>query len=415
MMEILELAKRAKRASNEVAKLSSKQKNQILLGVTDELIAQKELIKEQNQIDIKNAREDGISEALIDRLTLNDSRISAMSVALKELANFPDPIGQIVGGWRHQNGMSIAKMRVPLGVIAMIYESRPNVSIDAAALALKAGNAIILRGSASALASNICLSEIFCRVGEKFGLPSGAVSLIKSKEREDVLKLIQLKEWIDVLIPRGGKNLKDFITQNAQIPVIITGAGVCHTFVDESANLSKAVEIIKNAKTQRPSVCNALECLVLHENIAKQILPILLKEMNEVEFRLDEKIYAKFTNFANTKKADSSDFGTEFLSLIMAVKIVKNTAEAIEFINENSSAHSEAILSQNSANIERFLNEINSAVVYANASTRFSDGGEFGFGGEIGISTQKLHARGPMGVEALTTTKYIVRGEGQIR
>ncbi|MBR8466434.1 glutamate-5-semialdehyde dehydrogenase [Campylobacter sp. faydin G-140] len=415
MSEILKIAKAAKAASKELLNLSASVKNDILKAVADELIAQKEAIKDINLKDIKAARMSGMSEALIDRLTLTDSRIEAMSQGVVELANFKDIVGEVLGGWEHKNGLKISKVRVPLGVLGMIYESRPNVSIDAAALALKSSNAIILRGSASAINSNIFLVNLFNCVGAKLGLPSGAVSLIATTEREAVSEMIKLHKYIDVLIPRGGKKLKEFIIQNATIPVIETGSGVCYIYVDESADLSEAINIIKNAKMQRPSACNSVECVLLHEKIAEKILPNLVDELQSVELRVESKFYDKLNKFKNVIKADESDFGTEYLALILAIKSVADVGEAIEYINAHSSKHSDSIISQNYANIEQFLNSIDSAVVYANASTRFSDGGEFGFGGEIGISTQKLHARGPMGVSELTTYKYIVRGAGQTR
>ncbi|MGG7048993.1 MULTISPECIES: glutamate-5-semialdehyde dehydrogenase [unclassified Campylobacter] len=415
MSEILSLAKQAKLASLALKSLQTRTKNEILNAVANELIAKKEQIKEQNLLDLKNGKDSGLSDALLDRLTLTDARIEAMAAGVLQVANLADPVGEILGGWRHENGMQISKLRVPLGVLGVIYESRPNVSIDVAALSLKSSNAVILRGSASALHSNIALSELFNAVGAKFGLPAGAVSLVRDTNRQSVSEMIGLNGLIDVLIPRGGKGLKDFIMQNATIPVIETGAGVCHIFVDESADLDDAVAIIKNAKTQRPSVCNAVECVLLHERVAEKIMPTLIASLSNVQIRLDEKIYANFSGFENVKKAENSDFGVEFLDMILAVKVVKNLDEAINHINEHSSGHSDAILSGDYERVERFLNLVDSAVVYANASTRFSDGGEFGFGGEIGISTQKLHARGPMGLRELTTYKYIVRGEGQVR
>lgn len=311
--------------------------------------------------------------------------------------------------------MQISKIRVPLGVLGIIYESRPNVTIDAAALALKSSNAVILRGSANAISSNKFLVNLFNRVADKFSLPKNAVQLITNTDRNAVSEMIKMHEFIDVLIPRGGKNLKEFIIQNATIPVIETGAGVCHIYVDESANLNEAIEIIKNAKTQRPSTCNSVECVLLHEKIADEILPSLIAKLDNVELRLDRNLYENFGGFSNVRLASKEDFGEEFLDLVLAVKSVQDTSEAISYINSHSSGHSDSILSQNYENIEKFLNAVDSAVVYANASTRFSDGGEFGFGGEIGISTQKLHARGPMGVKELTTVKYVVRGNGQIR
>ena len=418
MNEILDICKRAKAACGELLRLGSKAKFEILNAVADELLAQKDAIKAANAKDLANGERSGLSAALLDRLRLTDARIEAMAQGVREVAGFAEVVGENLGGWSHPNGMQISRVRVPLGVLGIIYESRPNVSIDAAALALKSGNAAILRGSASALNSNIFLVNLFNEAGAKFGLPTGAVQLVESAEREVVAQMAKMSEHIDVLIPRGGKSLKDFIAQNATVPIIMTGAGVCHIFVDESANLSEAAKIIKNAKTQRPSVCNAVECVLLHEGVAGEILPELVREMPEVEFCVSEQLLgscADLRGAKNVKLAGENDFGAEFLDLVLAVRAVRDTGEAISFINAHSSGHSDAILSADYANVERFLNKVGSAVVYANASTRFSDGSEFGFGGEIGISTQKLHARGPMGVRELTTYKYVVRGGGQIR
>ena len=418
MNEILDICKHAKAACGELLRLDSKAKFEILNAVADELLAQKEAIKAANAKDLESGEKSGLSAALLDRLRLTDARIEAMAQGVREVAGFAEVVGENLGGWSHPNGMQISRVRVPLGVLGIIYESRPNVSIDAAALTLKSGNAVILRGSASALNSNIFLVNLFNEAGAKFSLPTGAVQLVESAEREVVAQMAKMSEYIDVLIPRGGKNLKDFIAQNATVPIIMTGAGVCHIFVDESANLSEAAKIIKNAKTQRPSVCNAVECVLLHERIAGEILPGLVREMPEVEFRVSSELLnacEQLRGTKNVKTAGESDFGAEFLDLVLAVRAVRDTDEAISFINAHSSGHSDAILSENYANVERFLNEVGSAVVYANASTRFSDGSEFGFGGEIGISTQKLHARGPMGVRELTTYKYVVRGNYQTR
>ena len=418
MNEILEICKRAKAACGDLLRLDSRAKFEILNAVADELLAQKDAIKTANAKDLAKGERSGLSLALLDRLRLTDTRIEAMAQGVREVAGFAEVVGENLGGWSHPNGMQISRVRVPLGVLGIIYESRPNVSIDAAALALKSGNAAILRGSASALNSNIFLVNLFNEAGAKFGLPAGAVQLVESADREVVAQMAKMSEYIDVLIPRGGKSLKYFIAQNATVPIIMTGAGVCHIFVDESADLASAVQIIKNAKTQRPSVCNAVECVLLHERVAGEILPELVREMPEVEFRVSEQLLsacADLRNAKNVKLAGESHFGAEFLDLVLAVRAVRDTDEAISFINAHSSGHSDTILSADYANIERFLNEVGSAVVYANASTRFSDGGEFGFGGEIGISTQKLHARGLMGVRELTTYKYVVRGDGQIR
>ena len=418
MNEILEICKRAKAACGELLRLDSRAKFEILNAVADKLLAKKDAIKAANAKDLESGERSGLGLALLDRLRLTDARIEAMAQGVREVAGFAEVVGENLGGWSHPNGMQISRVRVPLGVLGIIYESRPNVSIDAAALALKSGNAAILRGSASALNSNIFLVNLFNEAGAKFGLPGGAVQLVESADREVVAQMAKMSEYIDVLIPRGGKNLKDFIAQNATVPIIMTGAGVCHIFVDESANLSEAAKIIKNAKTQRPSVCNAVECVLLHERVAGEILPELLRKMPEVEFRMSEQLLgacADLRGAKNVKLAGENDFGAEFLDLVLAVRAVRDTDEAISFINAHSSGHSDAILSENYSNVERFLNEVGSAVVYANASTRFSDGSEFGFGGEIGISTQKLHARGPMGVRELTTYKYVVRGDYQTR
>ena len=407
----------AVQAKQELLTLSTTIKNEILRQVAKSLKEKTAEIIAVNAKDVEAATAKGLTTALIDRLTLTPSRITAMAQSLEEIANFPDPIGEIVSGWRHENGLTIAQKRVPIGVIGMIYESRPNVTIDVAALALKTSNAVILRGSSSTLASNKYLNDLFNTVGKKYGLPNYAVQFVESPERALVQDLIQATTYIDVIIPRGGKNLKEFIIANAMVPVIETGAGVCHVYVDSSGNIEQAIEIIINAKTQRPSVCNAIESVIVHQEIAPKLLPKLTECLlaENVELRYDTRAKKIIENQPAIKLATSEDFGEEYLDLILSLKLVADVNEAIEHINTYSTRHSDAIISQNSESIEKFLNLVDSAVVYANASTRFSDGGEFGFGGEIGISTQKLHARGPMGLKSLTTIKYIVRGEGQIR
>ena len=417
MSYISELGKKAKIASRELIKIGTKTKNDVLFAIADELIAKKEEIKAANKIDLENGEKNGISFALLDRMTLTDGRIEGMAQSLREMAMFPDPIGEVVTGWNHKNGMSIAKKRVPLGVIGMIYESRPNVTVDAAGLAIKSSNAIILRGSEDALNSNIYLSKLLNRVANAHGLPENAVQLVEKPERELVKDLIRADKFIDVIIPRGGKGLKRFIIENATIPMIETGAGICHIFVDETADIKQALPIIQNAKVQRPSVCNAIETALIHENVAKAILPELTEMLlkDNVELRYSKEALEIVGNRTDVKLATEEDFGTEYLDLIMSLKLVKNVDEAIEYINLHGTHHSDSILTKSIENAEKFLNEVDSANVYLNASTRFSDGGEFGFGGEIGISTQKLHARGPMGIRELTTTKYVIRGEGQIR
>ena len=417
MNYIEEMGKKAKIASKKLLTIDTETKNQVLLEIAKELRVKKEEIKEYNKKDLIAGKEAGLSFALLDRLELTDSRIESMAVSLEEIAAFTDPIGEILTGWRHKNGMSIEKKRVPLGVIGMIYESRPNVTIDSAGLAIKSSNAVILRGSANAINSNMYLNKLFNEVGNKAGLPENSVQLIESTDRELVKEMIKLDEYIDVLIPRGGKGLKKFILENATIPVIETGAGVCHVFVDESANIVDVLNIIKNAKTQRPSTCNSIETVLVHENIANKVLPSLTDMLleNKVELRYSQEALDIVENREDVKLATEEDFGAEYLDMIMSLKLVKNVEEAIEYINEHSTQHSDSIITENMRNAEKFLNEVDSAAVYVNASTRFSDGGEFGFGGEIGISTQKLHARGPMGVRELTTTKYIIRGNGQVR
>lgn len=417
MNYIEEMGAKAKIASKKLLTIDTETKNQVLLEIAKELRVKKEEIKEYNKKDLIAGKEAGLSFALLDRLELTDSRIESMAVSLEEIAAFTDPIGEILTGWRHKNGMSIEKKRVPLGVIGMIYESRPNVTIDSAGLAIKSSNAVILRGSANAINSNMYLNKLFNEVGNKAGLPENSVQLIESTDRELVKEMIKLDKYIDVLIPRGGKGLKKFILENATIPVIETGAGVCHVFVDESANIVDVLNIIKNAKTQRPSTCNSIETVLVHENIANKVLPSLTDMLleNKVELRYSQEALDIVENREDVKLATEEDFGAEYLDMIMSLKLVKNVEEAIEYINEHSTQHSDSIITENMRNAEKFLNEVDSAAVYVNASTRFSDGGEFGFGGEIGISTQKLHARGPMGVRELTTTKYIIRGNGQVR
>lgn len=413
---IEEMGKKAKEASKKLLTLDTRIKNKALVMIAEELINKKEEIKEANRIDLENGKKEGLSFALLDRLELTDKRIEAMSQGLMEIAAFTDPIGEILSGWRHKNGMTIEKKRVPLGVLGIIYESRPNVTVDSAGLAIKSSNAVILRGSANAINSNIYLSRLFNETGVKAGLPENSVQLIENTDRALVNEMVKMNKYIDVLIPRGGKGLKKFIIENATIPVIETGAGVCHVFVDESAKIDNILPIIKNAKTQRPSTCNSIETVLVHKNIAGKILPELTDMLikSGVELRYSREAF-DIVNRSDVKPATEEDFGAEYLDMIMSLKLVENVDEAIEYINEHSTQHSDSIITESIDNAEKFLNEVDSAAVYLNASTRFSDGGEFGYGGEIGISTQKLHARGPMGVRELTTTKYIIRGNGQIR
>lgn len=411
---ILEIGKKAKEASKILAGIDTRTKNKALMSVVDALLENMELIKDENRKDLEAARENGISESFIDRLTLTDDRIKSMANGVWEIANFSDPVGEVVKGFPHENGMKISEVRVPLGVLAMIYESRPNVTVDAAALALKSGNAIILRGGSDASNSNGILEKIFVEAITKEGVPDGAVQLIRNPDRALVNELVRLNEYVDVAIPRGGVGLKKAIIANATVPVIETGAGVCHIYIDSRASIDKALNITINAKTQRPGVCNAIETLLIHRDALGRVLPFLAEALmaKGVEIRADEEA---LQYIPGAKEAVEEDWSTEYLGLIISIKVVGGIEEAIKHIDKYGTKHSEAIVTESYEMAEKFLNEVDAAAVYVNASTRFTDGAEFGFGGEIGISTQKLHTRGPMGVRALTTIKYIIRGNGQIR
>ncbi|MBK2259505.1 glutamate-5-semialdehyde dehydrogenase [Francisella philomiragia] len=413
-LSIVEMGKNAKQAAKELAKVNTELKNNVLHELEKSLLDNAEYILQQNQKDLDNAKKNNLSKAFVDRLTLTPARIESMAQGVRQIADFADPIGKIEKGFKHPKGMTISQIRVPLGVIAMIFESRPNVTIDAGALALKSGNAIILRGGSDALHTNIALKNIFQEVCEKHGLSKNIVQLVEDIARERVTELVTLDKYIDVIIPRGGKSLKKAIQQQATISMIETGAGICHTYIDEFADLDKAIKIVINAKTQRPGVCNALESLLVHQNIAEKFLPKLEIELAKynVELRADNE---SLKYLENAILATPEDWDTEYLDLVLSIKTVTNINEAIEHINTHGSMHSECIVTENYTNTEIFLNEVDAAAVYANASTRFTDGSEFGFGGEIGISTQKLHARGPMGINELTTLKYIIRGNGQVR
>jgi len=403
----------AKLASKELNKLDTRTKNKILLEIADNLENKKELIKSENEKDLIAGREKGLTSAFLDRLTLNDNRIAGMVEGVRQIAKFADPIGEIEKGFRHENGMEIKKVRVPLGVIAMIYESRPNVTIDAAALCLKAGNSIILRGGTDAIYSNVVLANIIKEVLINNKLEF-AVQLVEKPEREYINQLISLDKYIDVIIPRGGRGLKKAIMDNATIPVIETGAGLCHTYIDKFADLNKVKDIVVNAKVQRPGVCNAMETLLIHKDLLQEVLPNLSKELRAL--RVELRACKECLPFVQDGiLASDKDWDTEYLDLILSIKAVNSLDEAIEHINKYSTMHSEAIITESLENANIFTRDIDSACIYVNASTRFTDGGEFGFGGEIGISTQKLHARGPMGIRELTTLKYVIVGNGQIR
>jgi glutamate-5-semialdehyde dehydrogenase len=412
--DILKIARQAKMASQELANLSSSTKNKALLRMAESIEKNRERIIDENKKDVNLAKKKELSKALIDRLTLDEKRIEQMSKSLEEIVNIEDPIGKIENIRKRPNGLQIGKMVVPLGVIGIIYEARPNVTIDAAALCLKAGNATILRGGSQAIYSNIILADLFKKAGQEAGLPSGSIQLIKTTDRRAVTEMLKLNAYIDVIIPRGGEELIRVVMENSTIPVIKHYKGICHIYIDEEADLKMAEEISFNAKVQRPGVCNAMETLLVNEKIAAEFLPGMIKRLQEaaVEIRGDEKTCQIIREI---KRASEEDWQTEYLDLILSIKIVEGIEEAINHINNYGSHHSDAIITNNYPKSRQFLQKIDSAAVYVNASTRFTDGAEFGLGAEIGISTQKLHSRGPMGVNELTSTKFIIWGDGQIR
>lgn len=414
MKTINEIGEAALRAKRTLAKLTTSEKNQILLKSAKALRENSDKIIAANEKDIENAKANGIKPSLIDRLRLDESRIEGMAEGLEQVASLPDPTGEFVSMRTLPNGLTVGQKRVPMGVIGIIYEARPNVTSDAFGLCLKAGSACILRGGKEAILSNITTVSIFRDIITQMGFDPDFVQLIEDTSRESANAMMKMNGFIDVLIPRGGAGLIKSVVLNSTVPVIETGVGNCHVFVDASANVENAVNIIVNAKAQRPSVCNAAETLLVHKDIAEAFLPAAAKALREknVELRCDARS-AQY--IPDCKAATEEDFATEFLDYILAVKVVDSLDEAIDHIAKYSTGHSEAIVSEDYSNCQRFLNEVDSAAVYANASTRFTDGNEFGFGAEIGISTQKLHARGPMGLKELTTTKYIIYGNGQIR
>ncbi|MDO5520380.1 MAG: glutamate-5-semialdehyde dehydrogenase [bacterium] len=414
MEYLVELGKKAKAASTKMNVLSQNQKNEGLEAVAKALVTNKERILKANEVDVKKAEEKGVKASLVDRLRLTDARIEGMSEGLLQVMALPDPIGEVTGMTVRPNGLQIGTKRVPLGVVGIIFESRPNVTADAFGLCFKTSNAVILKGGSDALSSNMEIVSVIKEALASVGLPEDAIQLIDKTDRSVVNAFMKMNEYVDVLIPRGGAGLIKAVVENATIPVIETGTGNCHVYVDQYADFDMALDIIENAKTQRTGVCNAMESLVVHSKVAEEFLPKLYNRLfdKHVEFRGDERACAIVKEFT---PATEEDFYTEFLDLIMSVKVVDSIEEAIAFINEHNTKHSEAIITKDYAASQKFLNEIDAAAVYVNASTRFTDGFEFGFGAEIGISTQKLHARGPMGLLALTTTKYIIFGNGQIR
>lgn len=417
MTDIGNIAHSAKIAAGRLAAVSSLEKNAALLMIAEGLANASDEILSANASDIAKATAEGYKPSLIERLTLTQTRIRSIAQAVAELTNLEDPVGKILSGTTRPNGLKILKTTVPLGVVGMIYESRPNVTVDAAALCLKAGNACILRGGKETITTNICLVSLMQKALKACDLDENTIQLIEDADRKYIDEMMVCNGYIDVLIPRGGAALIERVIKNATVPVIATGVGNCHVFVDSSADLSMAVSIADNAKNSRPSVCNAAETLLVHEDIAAEFLPKFKKkaDAHHTKLMLCEKSYKILGALENTQRAGEEDWSTEYLDYILSVKIVRDIEEAIAHINKYSTHHSEAIVTNSYENAQLFTARVDSAAVYVNASTRFTDGAEFGMGAEIGISTQKLHARGPMGLDALTTVKYIVEGNGQIR
>ena len=415
MTHIDTLGQQAKVAGRQIAKLSTAAKNDLLNQVAKALVAESAYIIAENAKDMANAKENGISEIMQDRLLLTEDRIAGIAEGVRQVADLQDPIGQVVRGYTNLDGLKIIQKRVPMGVIAMIFESRPNVSIDAFSLAFKTNNAIILRGGRDAINSNKALVTVARKALENAGITADAVQLVEDTSHEVAEELMAATKYVDLLIPRGGARLIQTVKEKAKVPVIETGVGNCHIYVDKYANLDMATQIVINAKTQRPSVCNAAESLVVHADIAEDFLPNLEKAISKVqavEFRADEKALKLMEK---SVPASPEDFATEFLDYIMSVKVVDSLDEAIDWINTYTTSHSEAIVTQDISRAEQFQDDVDAAAVYVNASTRFTDGFVFGLGAEIGISTQKMHARGPMGLEALTSTKFYINGQGQVR
>jgi len=412
-MTLEQIGKAAKSASRETSLLGTDKKNEALIAISKKLVSDCDYILSANAEDIIAAKEAGIKPAILDRLALDEKRIKSMADGVASVASLPDPIGEGIGSTLRPNGLKIEKIRVPLGVIAIIYEARPNVTADAAALTLKSGNAVILRGGKEAIRSNKAISDTMRKALVEVGVNSDAIQLIEDTSRETAAQLMRLNKYVDVLIPRGGAGLIKSVVENATVPVIETGTGNCHVYVDSMCDLDMAAKIVYNAKTSRPSVCNAEESLLVHKDVAEIFLPYVKKLLDEknVEIRGCERTQ----KIIDCVPATEEDFATEFLDYIISVKVVDGIDEAIEHINKYGTGHSEAIVTSNYENSRIFTSKVDAAAVYVNASTRFTDGGEFGLGAEIGISTQKLHARGPMGLEAMTTIKYCILGNGQIR
>ncbi|KFZ43691.1 glutamate-5-semialdehyde dehydrogenase [Anoxybacillus flavithermus] len=412
MSELLTKAKKLKQAANRLAILSTEEKNEALSMIAEVLIAQMSYILEENEKDMANGKESGLSPSLLDRLQLTEERIHQIADGVRQVIHLPDPIGETIEQWTRPNGLLLKQIRVPLGVVGMIYEARPNVTVDAASLCLKTGNAVLLRGSSSAIHSNKALVSVMQEALRQSPVPTDAIQLLEDTSRETAQQMFRLKEYLDVLIPRGGAGLIQSVVENATIPVLETGVGNCHLFIDDSAKKEMAIDIVMNAKLQRPSVCNAVETVVIHNKWPH--IRALLETLHEkgVELRADKQLAA---TYPFVREATEADWATEFLAPILAVKLVETVDEAIEHIERYGTKHSEAIISECNEHVEQFFARVDAAVLYHNASTRFTDGEQFGYGAEIGISTQKLHARGPMGLRAITTTKTLVYGNGQVR
>ncbi|WHY75347.1 glutamate-5-semialdehyde dehydrogenase [Neobacillus sp. WH10] len=412
MSELIEKSRKLKQAAKQLGVLSAVEKNDALAKVADHLLTDKEWILSENAKDIEAGKENGLSPSLLDRLLLTDERIEQIVDGVRQLIHLEDPVGETIEAWKQPNGLQIETVRVPLGVIGMVYEARPNVTVDAGCLCLKAGNAVLLRGSSSAIYSNKALVHVMREALAGTAIPKDSVQLLEDTTRETAAEMFKLNQYLDVLIPRGGAGLIQSVIQNATVPVLETGVGNCHLFIDETAKKDMAIEIAINAKLHRPSVCNAAETLLLHENwpFVTELLHVLHDK--GVELRGSKELAS---SYSFVKQAKEDDWHTEFLAPILAVKLVNNVREAIDHIDQYGTKHSEAIISEDKENVSLFFKAVDAAVLYHNASTRFTDGEQFGYGAEIGISTQKLHARGPMGLKALTTTKSIVRGTGQVR
>jgi glutamate-5-semialdehyde dehydrogenase len=412
--QITEMAVQARRAAREMAALSTDVKNRLLLAMADSLLAKADFIKQENQKDLEAGRAKGLSAAMLDRLALSDKVIDSMVAGLREVAALPDPVGEITEMAKRPNGIMVGRMRIPIGVIGIIYESRPNVTVDAAALCIKAGNGVFLRGGSEAIHSNLALAKILQEAMAAEGIDPAAVQVVPVTDREAINVMLTMEEYIDLIIPRGGEGLIRFVSENSRIPVLKHYKGVCHLFVDDSADQQMAVDLVMNSKTQRPGVCNALETMLVHRNIADSFLPVVAKSLSDVGVEL-RGCEATCRILSGAKPARDDDWGKEFLDLILAVRVVDDLDGAMDHIVKYGSQHTEVIVTESYRNSQRFLREVDASAVMINASTRFNDGGEFGLGAEIGISTTKLHAYGPMGLKELTALKFIVYGDGQVR